>query len=71
MPLEEVGRRPGILINKNTKGWAHPALHFSTRILTLPLPSLRSLRPREAPFYLGPHSTGVSKIGKIENFRFK
>jgi hypothetical protein len=53
MPLEEVGRRPGILINKNTKGWAHPALHFSTKTLALPLPSLRSLRPREAPFLFG------------------
>ena len=51
MPMEEVKRRPGILINKNTKGWAQPALCFSHKILTLPLPSFRSLRPREAPFY--------------------
>lgn len=70
MPLEEVGRRPGILINKNTKGWAHPALHFSAKTLALPLPSLRSLCPRKAPFYLRPRSTGISKMEKIENFRF-
>jgi hypothetical protein len=71
MPLEEVGRRPGILINKNTKGWAHPALHFFTKILALPLPSSRSLRPREAPFLFWTTFDRRFKIGKTENFRFK
>jgi hypothetical protein len=82
MPMEEVKRRPGILINKNTKGWAQPALCFSHKILALPLPSFRSLRPREAPFYfqnnggrvvlstlLRPHSRERKRLAGIKRQR--
>jgi hypothetical protein len=51
MPLEEVRHRPGILINKNTKGWAHPASHFSTKTLALRFPPSGAFAPARLLFY--------------------